>query len=113
MGVAGLKPIVHILEMPEPYMLINDIPVNWTEWSVCGDGWLNLCTLIAHCSTSMQSRSAPESNQSDSGQGRLPNTSDHPHTLHTHIRQIALLFRAWRLRRHIAMVADNWGLGEF
>ena len=74
MWVAGLKPIVHILEMPEPYMLINDIPVNWTEWSVCGDGWLNLCTWIAQCSTGMQ-----------------PNTSDHPHTLHTHTRQIALL----------------------
>ena len=48
--------------------------------SVCGDGWLNLCTLITQCATGVQPHSAPESNQSDSGLGETALTSRQPHT---------------------------------
>ena len=48
--------------------------------SVCGDGVLNLCALIAQCTAGFQPPQAPESNQSGSGQVWLLK----PAVIHTH-----------------------------
>ena len=48
-------------------------------WSVCGDDWFNLCTLITQCATGVQPDPAPESTQTGPGEAAL--TSHHPYTL--------------------------------
>ena len=53
----------------------------------CGDGWVNLCSLIAQRTTGVQPRPPPDSNQPDSV--RLLE----PDIIHTHTPQYNLLNR--------------------
>ncbi|CAL8296460.1 unnamed protein product [Lota lota] len=65
--------------------------------SVCGDGWFNLCTLIAQCATGVQPHPAPESNQSDSGQVRLLKPAiNHTHS-HNMFLYKCILFSNWKM----------------
>ena len=52
--------------------------------SLCGDGWYNLCALIAQCTKGVQPHSVPVFNKSDSGQVRLIK----PAIIHTHHKEI-------------------------
>ena len=55
------------------------LPSGRTLKSACGDGWLNLCTLIAQCANGLPPHQAQASNQTRPGEGNQ--SSHHPHTL--------------------------------